>query len=273
MNSRKLIWVVMMVLVVGSLACAGGAAPTVAPTLTPAPPPTNTPPAPTPEPATDVPQPTADSSATGGKKDVGEDVTVGGLYNVEGTNPDGTTYTGTMDISGQGSVADVYWIFGGGAEVAGTAIWVQDSLIVAYPAENCILSIYLVSEDGNALEGYWVAPDTYEILTETATVTEWDEASGVLSFDIAGSNPDGSTYTGAMALTRSAGADVYSVAQVSGETTFLGSGIESGEFFAVSYGVDSGCGIAQYLVDGNTLSGTWGDLSVSDQYGYETATK
>lgn len=269
MSSWKSACLALLVLLMASIACMGGTSATQAPVAT------NTS-APTDVPATDVPAPTDVPATTapvdeGGKKDIGEEVTIGGTYNVSGTNPDGSTYTGSMEIAGQGTVADVYWVFAGGAEVAGTAIWAQDSLLIAYPAENCILAVYLVSEDGNALEGYWVPPGSYDILPEVATVTEWDEANGILSFDVTGTNPDGSSYSAAMALTKAG--DLYSVAQVSGETTFLGTGIDSDEYFAVSYGVDQGCGILQYHVDGNTLSGTWGDLSISDQFGYETATK
>ena len=110
-SSRKMSWVVLGVMLISTLACAGGAA-TEAPAVA-----TDLPPAPTVAVATTAPtdapvdEPTDAPNNTVSTDLGGEIPEVGGLYNVAGQNPDGTTYTGTLEITGHGNVADLVWTF------------------------------------------------------------------------------------------------------------------------------------------------------------------
>jgi hypothetical protein len=245
-------------------ACGGAGAGALIPTPTAAPvvvPTSTTAPLPTPE-------KTAESGGdTGG--DTGSVPTgdLDGVYTVAGTNPDGSEYTEEMTITEVGDVYNVYWTNGG---VSGTAIVFDKYLAVAYPSDSCYTALYAIGED--ALIGLWVAPNDTTINQETATFFESNAESDTISLTLEGTNPDGSTYTGGMGLTRYG--EVFTVAQQSGDLALSGTGISNGVLFAVSYGVDTGCAVGLYniLPDG-TLEGAWGEYTLSDQLGTEIATK
>lgn len=77
------------------------------------------------------------------------------------------------------------------------------------------------------------------------------------SYEIAGTNPDGSTYAGAFALRPGPNASWLGQWQV-GETRILGLGLIQEGLLALSFVVEGRPGIAVYSVDADgSLRGTW----------------
>jgi hypothetical protein len=91
-----------------------------------------------------------------------------GPYTVQGRNPDGSGYTGTLDLAaGPNGTALVTWRVAG-TTVRGIGLLVGQTLSVAYPAGNGAvgLAVYEVRPDGQ-LEGPWTADGSVgrELLT------------------------------------------------------------------------------------------------------------
>jgi hypothetical protein len=232
--------------------------PTLAPTVIP--PTSTTAPLPTPE-------KTAETGGDTGSVPTGS---LDGVYAVAGSNPDGSEYEGTLTITAVDDIYNFAWDIGGTISV-GSGILFQNYIAVGFPYDACSTALYAIGD--NSLPGLWVAPNDSTLNTETATLLEGDANSDILSFTLEGTNPDGSTYTGGMALTKSG--DLYTVAQSSGDTAWTGTGISNGELFAVSYGEGEGCGVALYTIDSDgVLSGPWGVLGQNDNLaGFEAAAK
>jgi hypothetical protein len=89
------------------------------------------------------------------------------------------------------------------------------------------------------------------------------------TYAIAGTNPDGSAYAGA--LTVAPHGDAYHLAWDAG-SAYDGIGLVDGDAMASSYGPPE-CGVAAYRIGaGGALVGTWTDFGL-DGVGTETATK
>ena len=80
-------------------------------------------------------------------------------------------------------------------------------------------------------------------------------ADPVGSYDVQGSNPDGSKYTGTVTVTRTG--DTYRVTWRVGDTRYDGTGIGNKEFLAVSYRSGDESGLALYGADGGNWKGIW----------------
>lgn len=94
---------------------------------------------------------------------------VGGMYEVKGTNPDGTPYSGTVKISQAGSVYLFGWNVG--ASYGGIGIRNKNILAVSWgsgkEAVNGIV-LYTINPDGS-LEGSWATPQSTMLGTEKLT--------------------------------------------------------------------------------------------------------
>jgi hypothetical protein len=176
-----------------------------------------------------------------------------------------------MVVTTTGDVYEVYWDIADVVEI-GSGIQVGEHLAVGYPNDACSTAIYVPI--GESLVGLWVGPNSTTLNTEAATWLNPDDESGVLSFTLEGTNPDGSTYTGGMALTRLG--DLFTVSQSVGDETTTGTGIyDDAGIFAVTYGLEEGCGVMLYTVGGDgSMSGVWGIFGYFDNLmGSETAIK
>jgi hypothetical protein len=240
----------------------GGLLPTATPAATATLPPTEVPP-------TNTPAPTA---ADPTEAPEGDTIVLDGNYAVAGTNPDGSEYEGDMTITTVGDVYEVVWQIAGNTDV-GTGVGFGEYLAVGFPNDLCSTAIYVAIED--TLIGLWAAPNSTTLNSESATWLNPDDESGVLSFTVEGTNPDGSTYTGGMALTRVG--DLFTVAQSIGDVALTGTGIfdDQDGVFAVAYGETEGCGISYFKVtDDGVLSGQWGIFGQNDNLiGTETAVR
>ena len=81
----------------------------------------------------------------------GKEIT--GRYIIEGYNPDGSDYGGTVEIKKLGDAFDVYWETGGGtSNFEGIGIIRDQRLAVSYGDSSCAVYHYQVRDDGS-LEG------------------------------------------------------------------------------------------------------------------------
>jgi hypothetical protein len=87
-----------------------------------------------------------------------------GTYNVQGKNPSGTSYEGTVTVTNTGDTYKVVWQVGG-STYTGTAIGNKDFLGVSYQSgDNTGLALY--GEDGGNWNGVWTYAGGTSIGTE-----------------------------------------------------------------------------------------------------------
>ncbi len=76
------------------------------------------------------------------------------------------------------------------------------------------------------------------------------------TYDVNGTSPDGSTYSGTVTVTQTG--QTYKVIWLIGSQKFIGTGIGNKEFLAISYtSGSSGTGLALYGADGGNWKGIW----------------
>ena len=191
---------------------------------------------------------------------------VAGHYNVVGTNPNGATYKGTLEVITRGDVYQFRW--NAGTQYDG--VGVQNGKIVAVAFANgadgkgCGVVDYDVKSDGT-LDGKWGYWGTNEVGTESATRTSGSGLEG--EYDGTGKNPDGRQYK--VKLTVEAAGNLYHFVWSNNSD---GVGIKRGDNIAVGIG-GSRCGFVMYEVQSDgTLDGMWGGGG-SDKTGTERATK
>jgi hypothetical protein len=85
--------------------------------------------------------------------------TVGGIYNVAGTNPDGSAYTGTAQITpSSGATCRIAWTTGPTTS-DGVCMLANKALAAFYKlGDDFGLVVYELQPDGS-LKGYWTIAD------------------------------------------------------------------------------------------------------------------
>ena len=86
---------------------------------------------------------------------------ISGDYAIDGYNPDGSAYGGTVTIAPLGSIYSVYWDTGSGAnatEYYGIGLVRDERFAVAYGDDHCIVYHYRLQPDGN-MDGIIGFPD------------------------------------------------------------------------------------------------------------------
>jgi len=191
---------------------------------------------------------------------------VPGKYNVVGTNPNGSTYKGTLEVVQHGDVYEFRW--SAGVTYNGVGIKNGDVVAVSFTGggngKGCGVVDYLITSDGT-LDGRWGYWGTNESGTEKATRTA---GSGLLStYAATGSNPDGRQYKANLVVARFG--KLYGFAW-SNHTE--GIGIERGDHVSVGIG-GARCGFVSYEIKSDgSLDGVWGGYG-TDKTGTEKATK
>src|SRR5438046_6613087 len=177
---------------------------------------------------------------------------VAGHYNIVGTNPNGATYKGTLEVITRGDVYQFRW--NAGTQYDG--VGVQNGKIVAVAFANgsdgkgCGVVDYDIESDGS-LNGKWGYWGTNEAGTESATRTSGSSLVG--EYDATGKNPNGKQYKAH--LTVEPAGNLYRFAW-SNDTD--GIGIKRGDNVAVGIG-GRRCGFVTYEVQGDgSLDGIWG---------------
>ena len=92
-----------------------------------------------------------------------------GAYACEGTNPDGGTYSGIVEIVSIKDTFLVRWTMPNDSQVVGVGILSGDQLSVSYYGGTPALVVYSIAENGQ-LNGKWTAGGAEgELFSETLT--------------------------------------------------------------------------------------------------------
>jgi hypothetical protein len=172
-------------------------------------------------------------------------------YRIEGANPDGTPYGGTVQVAARGAAWQFTWRTG--SESGGIAVASGDAVAVAVGGAQCAVVLYRVGADG-ALQGTWVPPEGGALGNETATPGR-DKAAGLAGdYLVAGSNTNGTPYKGALGVFEEG--EHWRLSWRTG-TNYEGYGLLRDGWLGVSWGSPD-CGVVLYTrtADGN-LDGVW----------------
>jgi hypothetical protein len=191
----------------------------------------------------------------------------GGDYIISGTQLDGDTYAGGLEIL-QYSEEEYFTLSWQLAEPAYGQGILNGSVLSAVWGEGCELLAYTYDEADGSLTGQWVDTATGSLNPENAEVVEIGETSGTWS--IAGETSDGGTYEGTMTIIPSDDQQSAEVIQQIGDSEFTGIALEDENVFTVAMGED--CGVANYILEDNgDLTGRW-TLTGETAVGTENAT-
>ena len=191
---------------------------------------------------------------------------IGGKYQVLGSNPNGTTYKGTLEVLPHGDVYQFRW--NAGTQYDGVGVKNGGVVAVAFAngadGKGCGVIDYTISRDG-ALDGKWGYWGVNESGSESATRVSGSALEG--EYSVTGKNPDGKPYKAK--LTVEPAVNLY---RFSWSNNTDGIGIKQGDNVAVGIG-GTRCGFVAYEIrpDG-TLDGVWGGYG-TEKTGTEKATK
>ena len=191
---------------------------------------------------------------------------IAGKYNVNGSNPDGGQYKGTLEVIAHGDVYQFRWT--AGTQYDGVAVQNGNIVAVAYAngpdGKGCGVIDYDILADG-ALIGKWGYWGVNEAGSETAKRISGSDLVG--EYEATGKNPDGKEYKTTLKVEPAGNLHRF----VWSNNTD-GVGIKRGNNIAVGIG-GSRCGFVTYEVKSDgTLDGIWGG-SGTDKTGTEKATK
>ena len=185
---------------------------------------------------------------------------------MEGSNPTGTVYKGTLEVIQHGDVYQFRW--NAGTQYDGVGVANGNVVAVAFAngpnGKGCGVIDYEITGDGT-LDGKWGYWGANEAGTEKAARTS---GSGLVGdYDATGKNPDGKEYKAK--LTVEPAGNLYRFVW-SNNTD--GVGIKQGNNVAVGIG-GARCGFVAYEIKSDgTLEGIWGGYG-TDKTGTEKATK
>lgn len=191
---------------------------------------------------------------------------IAGKYNITGTNPDGASYKGTLNVIAHGDVFQFRW--NAGSQYDGVGVQNGGVVAVAFAAgangEGCGVVDYVIQGDGT-LDGKWGYWGVNESGTERATKTSGAGLEG--DYDVTGKNPNGNDYKSQLTVEA-----IRSTYRFVWSNNTDGVGIKQGDNVAVGIG-GSRCGFVAYEIkpDGS-LDGIWGGYG-TDKTGTEKATK
>jgi hypothetical protein len=190
---------------------------------------------------------------------------IAGSYNVLGSNPDGGSYKGTLEIIPHGDVYQFRW--NAGTQYDGVGVANGNVVAVAFAnganGKGCGVIDFEIAGDGG-LEGKWGYWGVNEAGTEKATRSSGSSLVG--TYDATGKNPDGKEYKAK--LTVEPAGNLYRFVW---SNNTEGVGIKQGTNVAVGIG-GSRCGFVAYEIKPDGLEGIWGGYG-SDKTGSEKATK
>jgi hypothetical protein len=174
---------------------------------------------------------------------------LGGLYLVDGSNPNGSRYRGMAALTPAGDQYRFTWwiarqVFTGVGQFAGRM------MVVNWGAKSPV--IYTVARNDDLI-GEWADGSATDRLTLVARTTSSPVPSPEGVYDVAGRNPNGSRYSGRVNITRLG--DRYRFDWRVGSSTYQGTGALDGNVMVVNWG---GSTPVIYALDtGGTLRGLW----------------
>lgn len=191
---------------------------------------------------------------------------IAGKYRVEGSNPTGSIYKGTLNVIKRGDVYQFHW--NAGEQYDGVGVANGNVVAVAFASgangKGCGVIDYAIQSDGT-LDGKWGAWGVDGGGSERATRTSGTGLVG--EYDVTGKNPDGKEYKATLKVE-----PAVSRYRFLWSNNTEGLGIKRGDNIAVGIG-GSRCGFVTYEIQSDgTLDGIWGGYG-TEKTGTEKATK
>jgi hypothetical protein len=212
---------------------------------------------------TGSPKDTSSSTSTTNAPAAAADIA--GKYNIVGSNPDGGSYKGTLEIIPHGDVYQFRW--DAGTQYDGVGVANGNVVAVAFAnganGKGCGVVDYEIAGDGT-LDGKWGYWGVDAAGSERATRNGGSGLEG--EYDATGKNPDGKEYKAK--LTVEPAGKLYRFVWSNNAD---GVGIKQGANVAVGIG-GKRCGFVAYQIKPDSLDGIWGGYG-TDQTGTEKATK
>ena len=176
--------------------------------------------------------------------------TLAGVYRSDGINPNGTRYKGITAVNWAGNRVQVKWwigkqIFTGTGEFAGKM------LVVNWGDTHPV--IYTFGKHG-FLNGEWADGKANERLELFASVGPTAQTLAEGRYTVTGHNPNGTTYDGAVAISRRPSGD-YSLDWKVGRDAYHGEGKLEGGILTVQWGAETP--VVYALTGSNELKGLW----------------
>jgi hypothetical protein len=178
---------------------------------------------------------------------------VDGLWSItDGKFLNGQGYTGTVQVTSAEKFYKLNWNVGK-ASYNGLGFYENGHLFAGWGrGPSYGLVVYTIGNDGS-LNGKWVFNGAGYIGTEKS-------ASGALKgdrsrFSVVGTNPDGTTYNGQLAVEKKG--ETYHLSWTVGERSFPGVGIRVGNQLVVGWGLVRDIGVISYDVTGDRAVGRW----------------
>jgi hypothetical protein len=183
-----------------------------------------------------------------------------GVYDVQGVNPDGTTYSGEVSIRQQASKYYFSWRIGGGDAFEGNGTRRGNRLTVDWGQPDPV--IYSVGNDG-VLRGTWSKGQATEVLLPRTTKGR-SEGSNDLDgvYDVKGANPNGSTYSGEVSIQYQSNTYQFRWRMEDGQT-FDGRGTLRGKALTVHWGQQHP--VIYIVGNDGVLRGTWDNGQATEE--------
>lgn len=174
---------------------------------------------------------------------------LGGVYFAEGANPSGTRYRGMVALTPAGNQYRFTWWIGTKV-YSGVGQFAGRMLVVDWGQRNPV--IYSFSQ-GDNLEGEWADGSATERLVLFSRAASGAVTSPEGSYAVAGQNPSGTRYSGAVEISRQG--NRYQLDWRVGRSSYRGTGTLDGNVLTVNWG---GATPVVYSLSGDgILRGLW----------------
>ncbi len=180
----------------------------------------------------------------------------GGVYQVQGADPNGNSYTGTLILIPVEQIYKAAWQTSIG-DYAGYGLHEDNIFATTFGStELCSVVIYQVQPDA-ALYGRLTVPSRTDTGSEHAfplTQTVGAVPSGTYTVSVPGVSEN--VYNGTLTITPTDGS--YQLHWETNQVNFSGTGLLVGDKLAAVYGLPDQCGLVVYQIQANgSLDGTW----------------
>jgi Caspase domain len=172
-----------------------------------------------------------------------------GIYRVSGTNPNGSQYQGMVALSQQNDEFTLTWWIGKQV-FHGTGHFAGKMLVVNWGDKHPVIYSF---GDGGALDGEWADGSATETLLPVGTAAPSEVPLAPGRYKVEGRNADGSSYDGAVTITKHG--KVYQLRWSVGSTSYKGSGTLKDNFLTVNWG--STTPVVYALAEDGSLTGLW----------------
>jgi hypothetical protein len=171
----------------------------------------------------------------------------GGIYLLAGQTPSGDAYQGSAAIAPNGTTFRLKWTRPKPLEQRGYGLQLDNVLGVVADDRSQDYGIVLYRVTRGHLEGVWQGDPGDRTATLGAEVLDGPEGlEGTYSITL-GRNPDGSTYSGRVEITRMGA--IYLVDWYTPDALrYVGTGVSIGNIFVVGYGAEQRSSVAAYCM-------------------------